>query len=166
MSHLPRWNPFRCMRGTADPQGSSSRPLVELYNNGTGADLLLIWSVAMGSGAAAPGVSAGVEQGHTAQTRGIETPVVTGWMPQSGQIFSATSSSALTLDYGCTGSSAALPLQGSGVPICVLQPGWSFFLQNRSTGNNDIPIGIIWQAVHPDDLMGKRCAICDRGTHT
>jgi len=84
----------------------------------------------------------------------------------AGQIYTAVTSNALTADFRFAASNTYPPLLGHGVPICVLQPGWSFFLQTNGTSSSDLPTSIIWQALHPEDLQYKPCKICDRSAET
>jgi hypothetical protein len=164
MSILPRWNPYRCMRGQADPSGAPGRALVELYNNSTGADLLLLWNVVIGNGGNPPGARAGIEQGHTATNAETVGSLMSGEAIKPGLLFSATNPAQLTADYMLNDGGGGTYLFGFPVPIAVLQPGFSFFMQVNGSSGNDIPVGFVWQAVHPEDLQGRHCHICDGPT--
>lgn len=161
MSYLPRWNPYRCMRGGADPTANNNFAIAELYNNSTGADLLLVWFISHGHGGNAPPIAVGTEQGHTATTLGTATPLVSGWTPQAGLIYYDNTATAVPADYWLSDNSTPTPLYGVGMPLSVLQPGWSFFIRTMGSSTVDVPLGFIWQAVHPEDLLYRHCPICD-----
>jgi hypothetical protein len=155
--HGLRVNPRRCARGTVPEFTPTNLGTVALFNNSSGAELLLVLAVALESTAQPLYIGFTQQKLGTVQT--TAGPLMSGEAMPPGQVTKLDTASALIGDVWTNSNIVLTSTLNSPLPWAVLQPQWSFFIQDTGTGD---PMGasFIWQAVHTDDLWGRPCAIC------
>jgi hypothetical protein len=157
---LPKIRPRRMMRGAdLTSIGITNFKTTNLYNNSTGAEMLCVWAIKPNHPAGPlPVVVRSGLQGAVSET--VNT-LVSGGARLAGQISVADEAAILTPDYFVADINQTDTSTPSGVPYALLQPGWSLSVGAIQTGKTGAQCGFIWQAVHPQDLDGHHCQICD-----
>jgi len=148
------------MRGAYTASSATNYSTFSLYNNGSGADMLVVWAIWFNDGASGYVANVAAYQGTLGAKLGLVVPFITGYTQQSGLLYWDDDATQITPDF----YTQTFPGQGlsipASIPYAILQPGWSYVAQSGGTGNAG-SVGWIWQLVHPEDVIGRRCSICD-----
>ena len=155
---LPKMRPQRCMRGGVLPFTPTNLGTVSLYNNSTGAEVLVIWYVNTNSSDTV--LQAGIIQGKQGTAQTTVAPLITGNPIFAGQVCKLDTTTVMPFDqcfqYGQNPSASI----NADLPWAILQPGWSFVVQD--TGDADeMCCSFVWQAAHVADIYESHCTVCD-----
>jgi len=151
----------RCMRAAYYVTSFSNTPVFSLYNNGSGADLLVLWYLYSYFDTANFALQY-FEQAKRGSPQGTVQPLVSGDMQQAGVLYYNDDASPPTVySFMGQGEMAGLPTISATIPIGILQPGWSAGIIPDTTSSAHVGAGFVWQACHAEDLSGKPCRICD-----
>lgn len=155
--HGIRSNPRRCMRGGVLRFTPANLGTVGLYNNSTGPELLVLWYLSWSTqnGLAVMGIQRGIV--GTAQS--TIAPLVTGETIYAGQVTKGDTATAVNADLMPYFPSYESTTLHPTLPWAILQPGWSFLIQDNTTGDA-MNASFIWQSIHSEDLYGLPCPIC------
>lgn len=141
-----KWfRPRQAMRGGYQVASSTNHATWALYNNGTGAQVLMVRS----AGATANGepVIASL-QGTNGTHLGTEHHFITGDAPGPGQVFYVDQVASITPDGG-----VPIPCSFSDLPIAVLLPGWSLLMQDNNPPLTVPSCGsFVWEYITIDQL--------------
>lgn len=148
------------MRGLNVPSQSTNYATTSLFNNSTGRDLLALWAIGIQTQGGGFTIYGAAFQGSLGTVSGTVAPLVTGDAPQYGQIYYADSATPITPDYQFANYLSPVYTQPFGMPYTILQPQWSYVIQDIGTGTLDV-VSFLWQAVHREDLEGRHCPECD-----
>lgn len=150
------------MRGAIVLTSASNLATAALYNNGSGAEALAVWVINPET-PSTTSVPVTVVQGTSTigSAGGVIHPLVSTGFKYAGALYSVDTATAITPDFMiCAINEAANPVY-PGLPIAILSPGWAIVTQQETGGGADISCGFIWQAVHPEDIDGRHCDVCD-----
>ena len=148
------------MRGAFANSGAvTNYETMSLYNNGAGADLLVVWWANVQSGNV-DYLNAASIQGPVGTMVGAVAPIITGDSTLSGTIYELDDANQIVPDLFIESGLYNGNQIFSTIPLAILQPGWSFVVQDTATGGTG-EASFIWQNVHPEDLEGRPCRICE-----
>jgi hypothetical protein len=145
-----KWfRPRQANRGVISLAGPTNSATLSLFNNSTGAHLLVVraWSVAPTT---AMQVLIASQRGPQGSAGGVVTPIVAGEAAQAGALYSLDTATALTPDW-------IAPVQtnwatwAQDFPFAIVMPGWSLSFQD-STAAETMYLAIFWEAILPDEL--------------
>lgn len=146
------------MRGAYTAATSTNYATGSLYNNSTGAEMLALWYVYVHGDATF--MACVTINGTLGSKVGAVAPVVGGELTRAGQLYYVDNATAQTPDIFIGDDNGTAGIFASRVPVAVIQPGQSFVTASRTTGTT-LYFAYLWQIVHPEDLDGKHCAVCD-----
>jgi hypothetical protein len=139
----------RCSRGGGPRFTPVHFGTIALYNDTQGAELLVVWVMFCSSTATAL-INGGTIQGSLGGTVGVKTPLVIGSVGMAGQVTQIDSPAAMVDDFSLFFGPGILAPLAPILPWAVLQPGWSFWLQDSLAG--DAFNGFfIWESVREGD---------------
>lgn len=139
--------------------GITNYKVASLYNNSTAAELLCLWTVVPNTASGkAPAVARSGSFGSLGE---VVNTLVSGGARLAGQIFVSDEAAVLTNDFEFFTASAIATYLQAGVPIAILQPGWSFSVSEIQTGQTGTQVSFLWQSIHPEDLEDRHCYACD-----
>ena len=146
-------NPRRCAVGYGSPE-TTGTPTVSLYNNSTGAHLLLVRDFQCRYKATDPveidvAIVQGVYNGSTFAMHGV--PIFSGAPQPPGDIYVLDDPDSISLVFAFTTGSTPAPLWTHDFPLAVIGPGYSWVAQGgaAATGFN---LQIFWEWMTPDDF--------------
>lgn len=146
-----KWfRPRQAALGFANPSGTG--PLAAaLYNNSTGAQLIVIRSVQWGEGGGfAGGFAMQLIHGTNGTLVGPGVPFITGDNIPAGRIYANNGPVTITPQMSWSAFSSGIV---TTLPIAILQPGWSaVFSDINSSGAVSADVGFLWEAIEPDEL--------------
>lgn len=157
--------PWRMARGTfiaATAGGTNS--FVALYNDGTGAELLALWGIVAAADGTAPIIQTWQARGTVGSLKNKGQPLWGNSGGLAGAIYSGTLASLPTADMylpGTGGNAPGIAEYTWEHPIAIIDPGWLFGAGHFTQAASDYPT-FVWEVVHPEDVYGQPCHICDR----
>jgi len=154
------------MRGGAFGLTSTNYLTLSLYNNSIIGELIVVWyaeivSDSFGGRPAAIIPGALGNASSLGGTAGIIQPLVAGEAQLPGVVnylddAAQIDPSGITMQDGNVITGCL-----TGLPNAILRTGYSFAIQDTTTGATLSNAMFIWQVVHNADLEGKHCDICD-----
>jgi len=156
-------DPLRMARGsTYQGQSAGTYTTQGVYNDSTGAELIVVWSMVLAAGSGSTLAASGVRQGPLANLVGHGTSLLTGQAARVGtmcyeSLAAVPASDGTYAEFANTSTA----FTGFRHPIAVLQPGWTFLIA-ALTQNSDIRTSLFWEVIHYEDLLESvHCPICD-----
>ncbi len=155
----PRFNPYRAMRGGLLAGSPTNLGTLSVFNDSTGADLIAIWGV-LSTEAITLQQAFGATQGALGAATGTMQSYITGEPRKAGQLNYLDTTTVLAPSLVLNGVYSQSVTILPPVPLAILQPGWSCYVQNQNAARV-LSVSFLWQAVHIEDLRGIYCPICD-----
>jgi len=140
----------RCMMGGFDGFTPTNNATLVLYNNSTGAQKLLVWFAHM----QLQNINTcgyGVFQGNPGGTVQPVTPLWTRAAPVAGTVAKLDTATNFQLSLYFRLGIATYAVLNPTLPWAILEPGWSFIIQDQKAGDI-FGANVIWQAsaMEPD----------------
>lgn len=159
MRSVPKPRPYRCMRGGVILTTPTNLGGLALYNNSSGAELLVVWLAAI-QGTAGNSTTMGVFKGKPPGTSVAASPMITDQAVYAGQLVQLDTTTTYPVDVATGFGIGSNSYIAALLPWVVLSPGFSWVMQDYTTADPWFG-SIIWQSSHVDDLRGHPCHICD-----
>lgn len=134
----------RCMMGGFDGFTPTNNATLVLYNNSTGAQRLLVWFAHMQlQNINTAGY--GVVQGNPGGTPQPVAPIWTRAAPVAGVVSKLDTATNFQLYLYFRLGIATYAVLNPTLPWAILEPGWSFIIQDQKAGDI-FGANVIWQA--------------------
>jgi hypothetical protein len=150
-----KWfRPRQAARGYLLDTSGISHPTGGLYNNSTGAHVLIVRELIS---TALPSVTGNVGwayvQGMPGTVGGTVTPLIPMQGALPGQLWSADLAFYYTPDFlpPAVAGSGNFSYWGHEFPLAVLPPGWSIALAG-ALASGDVVLSVMWEAIYPEEL--------------
>lgn len=145
-----KWfRPRQAMRGFISQTGNSNFGTCLLYNNSSASHLLVVRSI-MPTPDLSSNYTVGVIQGLQGTAGGTVQSVMAGDANKPGMLSSLDAAAAYAQYVSILNPQFTFNFDLS-VPLFVLPPGWSAFVQDLGGGAN-IDCAFLWEAIYPDEL--------------
>jgi hypothetical protein len=140
------------MRGRGEVSGAAHFATVSLYNNSTGAQVLVVRDLHVDSNGEPIGT--GYVSGTIGTHTGLEASLLVGDAIKPGLVYTLDDTTLLSYDWGSTNGTAVDAWWPHDFPFAVIQPGWSLFVQcnNRGATPADYIVSFAWEAITSDEL--------------
>jgi len=136
--------------GSSSNAGVGFFPEVDLYNDSTGAELVVVLALSLLS-AQSTTLIATTRQGNVNNPIGGEGPVYTGQALRSGRIHANQVAAAPSGTMPAVANVITQLGEPPKLPLAILQPGWSFTITNIQA-NSGVNAGFWWASVPLEDI--------------
>jgi hypothetical protein len=148
-----RWKDFRprqASRGFKTTGVPTNLATISLFNNSTGAELLVVRDMTI-SGTASDQVAVSNVGGQVGSSQGLVHSVVVGGAATPGLVASIDTATVYPADYSIALSTLAVFEWMHDFPFGVLLPGASLVFQ-VTTAAHALSVSLLWEAVSEDQL--------------
>ena len=121
-----------------------------LYNNSTGANMLVIRDISVGCATAGDLIVGGITQTILGAVAGLAVPLVAGMSSLAGLHYYADTATAISVDW-FAGAGELTGRFPHDFPLAILQPGWGFAVQDK-TAAHQMMCSFIWEMLDPADV--------------
>ncbi|HEY2108236.1 MAG TPA: hypothetical protein VGH29_20725 [Candidatus Binataceae bacterium] len=132
--------------------GATNTPIVSLFNDSTGPELLVVRALRVVSSTGALSTSDFAQQGELGTEYGQPVlPLVPSMAAPPGTIYVADVTSVPQINgYNFTGPQSIDVFWEQDFPLAVIEPGWSYGLIG-SIGKN-LQVSFVWEHIFADEL--------------